>query len=113
MEDKKGIKRERSPSAEGSHLPDDAKTPPPVSSESLPPLGSPSDVLPRRRCSPVFKQGSASRVTPVSGPSSLVVDTSCDEEFTRKLFDDLNRDILGPPGDGKIIIIDDFDDEAQ
>jgi hypothetical protein len=49
----------------------------------------------------------------VSGPSSLVVDTSRDEEFARKLFGDLNRDILGLPGDGKIIIIDDSDDDAQ
>jgi hypothetical protein len=54
-------------------------------------------------------------VTLVNDPSSLVVDTSCDEEFARKLFGDLNRDILGPPGDGKIIMIDDSDndDEAQ
>jgi hypothetical protein len=51
--------------------------------------------------------------TPVSGPSSLVVDTSRDEEFARKLFGELNCDILEPPGDGKIIIIDDSDNEAQ
>jgi hypothetical protein len=113
MEDKKWVKRERSPSAEGSPLPDDAKTPPPVPSGSLPPLGSPSDVSPRRHCSLVFEQGSTSGVTPVSGPSSLVVNTSHDEEFTRKLFGDLNRDILGPAGDGKIIIIDNSDDDAQ
>jgi hypothetical protein len=49
----------------------------------------------------------------VSGPSSLVVDTSRDEEFPRNLFSDLNRDILGPPGDGKIIIIDDSDDNDE
>jgi hypothetical protein len=49
----------------------------------------------------------------VSGPSSLVVDTSRDEEFARKLFGNLNRDILGPPGDGKIIIIDDSDDDDE
>jgi hypothetical protein len=62
----------------------------------------------------VFEQGGASGVTPVSSPSSLVVDTSRDEEFTRKLFGDLNRDIFGPSGDDKIIIIDDSnDDEAQ
>jgi hypothetical protein len=61
----------------------------------------------------VFEQGSTSGVTPVSGPSSLVVNTSHDEEFTRKLFGDLNRDILGPAGDGKIIIIDNSDDDAQ
>jgi hypothetical protein len=55
------------------------------------------------------------RGNPVSGPSSLVVHTSCDEEFARKLFGDLNCDILRPHGDGKIIIIDDSndDDEAQ
>jgi hypothetical protein len=115
MEDKRGIKRERSPSAEGSPLPDDAKTPPPVPSGSPPPPGSLSGVSSRHRCSPVFEQGSASGMTPVSSPSSLVVDTSRDEEFAKKLFGDLNRDILRPPGDGKIIIIDasDDDDEAQ
>jgi hypothetical protein len=115
MEDKKGIKHECSPSAEGSPLPDDAKTPIPVPSGSPPPPGSPSDVSSRRRRSSVFEQGGASGATPVSIPSSLVVDTSRDEEFVRKLFGDLNRDILGPPGDSKIIIIDksDDDDEAQ
>jgi hypothetical protein len=112
MEDKKGVKRECSPSTEGSPLPDDAKTPIPVPSGCPPPPGSPSDVLSRRRCSSVFEQGGASGATPVSGPSSLVVDTSRDEEFARKLFGDLNSDILRPPGDGKIIFIDDSD-EAQ
>jgi hypothetical protein len=61
----------------------------------------------------VFEQGGASGATPVSGVSSLVVDTSRDEEFGRKLFGELNRDILRPPGDGKIIIIADSDDTAQ
>jgi hypothetical protein len=113
MEDKKGIKCELSPSAEGSPLPDDAKTPPPVPSESLPPPGSPSDVSSHCRCSSVFEQGSASGATLVSDPYSLVVDTSHNEEFTKKLFSNLNRNILGPPGDGKIIIIDDSDDEEE
>jgi hypothetical protein len=113
MEDKKDVKREHSPSAEGSHLPDDAKTPPPVPSGSPPPPGFPLDVSPHRRCSPVFEQGSASGVTPVGSPSSLVVDPSRDEEFASKLFGDLNRDILGPPGDSKIIIIDDSDDDEE
>jgi hypothetical protein len=77
--------------------------------------GSPSNVSLHHRCSAVFEQGSASGVTLVSGPSLLVVDTSRVEEFARKIFGGLNRDILGPPGDGKIIIIDhsDDDDEAQ
>jgi hypothetical protein len=42
-----------------------------------------------------------------------VADTSRDEEFTRKLFGDLNRGILRPPGDGKIIIISNSDDEDE
>jgi hypothetical protein len=114
MEGKKGVKHEHSPSTEGSPLPNDAKTPIPVPSESPPPSGSPSDVSSRHHCSSVFEQGGASGASSVSDPSSLVVDTSRDEEFTRKLFGDLNRDILGPSGDGKIIIIDDSDDdEAQ
>jgi hypothetical protein len=113
MEDKKGIKCERSPSVEGNPLPNDAKTPPSAPSGSPPPPGSPSEVLSRHCCSPVFEQGSALGMTPVSGPSSLVVDTSRDEEFTRKLFSDLNRDILRPPADGKIIIFDDSDDDDE
>jgi hypothetical protein len=111
MEDKKGVKCECSPSTEGSPLPNDAKTLTPVSSRSLPPPGSPSDVSSHRRCSSVFEQGGALGATPVSSVSSLVVDTSRDEEFARKLFGELNRDILGPPGDDKIIIIDDFDND--
>jgi hypothetical protein len=111
MEDKKGIKCECFPSVEGTPLPDDAKTPPPVPSGSLPPLGSPSEVSSCRRCSQVFEQGNASGTTPVSGPSSLVVDTSRDEEFAKKNFGNLNHDIFGPPSDGKIIIIDDSDDD--
>jgi hypothetical protein len=63
----------------------------------------------------VFEQGNASRKTSMIDPSSFIVDTSHDEELARKLFGDLNHGILRPPGDGKIIIIDDSDndDEAQ
>jgi hypothetical protein len=48
-----------------------------------------------------------------SNEEDSVADTSRDEEFTRKLFSDLNRDILRPPGDGKIIVISDSDDEDE
>jgi hypothetical protein len=114
MEDKKCVKRERSPSTEGSPLPDDAKTPIPVPFGSPPPPGSLSDVSLCRRCSSAFEQGGASGgATPVSDVSSLVVDTSRDEEFARKLFGDLNHDIFGPPDDGKIIVIDDSDDDDE
>jgi hypothetical protein len=48
-----------------------------------------------------------------SGKEDSVADTSWDKELARKLFGDLNRDILGPPGDGKIIILNDSDDEDE
>jgi hypothetical protein len=48
-----------------------------------------------------------------SSEEDSVADTSRDEEFARKLFGDLNRDILGPPDDGKLIIISDSDDEDE
>jgi hypothetical protein len=58
----------------------------------------------------VFEQGNTSGKIPMLDPPSFIVDTSHDEELARKLFGDLNRNILGPPGDGKIIILDDSDD---
>jgi hypothetical protein len=61
----------------------------------------------------VFEQGNTSEKTPMIDPSSFIVDTSRDEELTIKLFGDLNRDILGPPGDGKIIVLDDSDDDDE
>jgi hypothetical protein len=113
MEDKRCTKCESSPAAGGSLLPDAAETPPPVPSESPPPPGSPSVASSCRPCSLVFEQGNASEKIPMLDPSSFIVDTSRDEELVRKLFDDLNRDILRPPGDGKIIVLDDSDDDGE
>jgi hypothetical protein len=113
MEDKKGTKHECSPFAGGSPLPDDAEIPPPTPSGSLPPLGSALVVSSYHPCTLVFKQGNASEKTPMIDPSSFIVDSLRDEELTRKLFADLNRDILGPPGDGKIIVLDDSDDDGE
>jgi hypothetical protein len=48
-----------------------------------------------------------------SGEEVSFADTSQDEEHARKLFDDLNRDIFGLPGDGKIIVLSDSDDEDE
>jgi hypothetical protein len=48
-----------------------------------------------------------------SGEEDFFTDTSRDEELARKLFGDLNRDILGPPGDGKIIVLSDSNDEDE
>jgi hypothetical protein len=41
----------------------------------------------------------------------LIPDTSRNEEFTRRLFGDLN--VLGPPGDIKVIILIHFDEEEE
>jgi hypothetical protein len=113
MEDKRGTKRERSPSAEGSPLPDDVETPPLAPSGSPPPPGSLSVVSLRHPCSLVFEQGNTFEKTPMLDPSLFIVDTSHDEEIARNLFGDLNRDILRPLGDGKIIILDDSDDDDE
>jgi hypothetical protein len=39
----------------------------------------------------------------------LIANILRDEEFARRLFGNLNRDVLGPPGDGKIIILNDIE----
>jgi hypothetical protein len=119
MEGKRGIKRECSPSAEGSPTASDAKTPPPAPSETSPPLESPTEVSSHRPCSPVLEQGGPSGVAPVvdlSSPSDgeePIHDTACDFEFAQRLFDELNRDLLGPAGDGKVIILSDSDEEKE
>jgi hypothetical protein len=43
----------------------------------------------------------------------LIPDTSWDEKFTKKLFSDLNRELLGPVDDGKVIILNDSDEEEE
>jgi hypothetical protein len=119
MEDKKNLKRPHSPSDEGSSSLSKASTPPPSRSGCPPLTQSPPVTSSRRLCLPPSEQGGPSEPVPVvdlalsSGEEESIADTSRDEEFTRKLFDDLNRDILGPPGDGKIIVISDSDDEDE
>jgi hypothetical protein len=67
----------------------------------------------------VFEQGGLSEKVPVVDLSSssdekgLIPDILRDEEFTKKLFGDLNRDVLEPPDDNKIIIISDSDEEEE
>jgi hypothetical protein len=48
-----------------------------------------------------------------SGKENFIADTSRDEELARKLFGDLNCDILGLPGDDKIIVLSDSDEEDE
>jgi hypothetical protein len=39
--------------------------------------------------------------------------TSQDEEFTRRLFNDLNHGLLGPSDDGNVITLSDSDEEEE
>jgi hypothetical protein len=119
MEDKKNLKRPRSPSNEGSSSPSKASTPPPSRSGSPLPIQSPPETSSRRLCLPPCEQGGPSEPVLIvdlassSGDEDSFADTSRDEELARKLFGDLNRDILGSPGDGKIIVLSDSDDEDE
>jgi hypothetical protein len=119
MEDERGNKRERSSSLEGNPLPRDAKTPPLVPSGSLPLPGFPSEISSRCPCSLVFDQGGSFEKAPMidlslsSDEENFIADTSRDAEFARKLFGDLNHNILEPPGDDKVIILDDSDEEKE
>jgi hypothetical protein len=75
--------------------------PPSALSGSPPSLGSPSKTSSCHSRSLVFEQGGPSEKVPVVDLSSssheegLIPGTSRDEEFAKRLFDDLNRDILG------------------
>jgi hypothetical protein len=67
----------------------------------------------------VFEQGGPSKKVPVvdlsssSNEEGLIPDTSQDMEFVKKLSGDLNLDVLGPPGDGKMIILSDSNEEEE
>jgi hypothetical protein len=114
-----GTKRSCSPSAKRSPSPSDAKTPLPALSGSPSP---PESLLEFSSCWPhssEFEQGGPSRKAPVVDLSSssdeeiLIANTSRDFEFAQKLFGELNCAILGPPSDGKMIILDDSKEEEE
>jgi hypothetical protein len=46
-----------------------------------------------------------------SDEEDLITATSCDFVFAQRLFGELNRAVLGSPDDGKIIVLNDFDEE--
>jgi hypothetical protein len=48
-----------------------------------------------------------------SDEEDIFPDISRDEEFIRKLFGDLNYGLLGPPGDGNVIILINSDEEKE
>jgi hypothetical protein len=116
MEDKRCIKRERSPFAEENSTPNDAKTPPWAPYESPSPPVSLSEVASR---SPVFAQGGPSGKAPVIDLSSssdeedFIADTSRDFEFAQRLYGELNRGFLGLSDDSKVIILGDSNEEKE
>jgi hypothetical protein len=48
-----------------------------------------------------------------SEEEDVLPDTLWDEEFVRRLFDDLNRGLLGLPGDSNIIVLSDSDEDEE
>jgi hypothetical protein len=119
IEDKRGTKRSRSPSKEGSSSPSGSSMPPLALSTSPPRPGSPSEVFSRHPCSLVFEQGGPFEKVLVvdlsssSDEDSLIPNTSRDEEFIKRIFGELNYDVLGLSGDDKIIILNDSNDEEE
>jgi hypothetical protein len=67
----------------------------------------------------VFEQGGPSgnilviELSSSSNEENFFAATARDTEFARRLFGDLNRDLLRPPGDDKVIVLSDFDKEEE
>jgi hypothetical protein len=67
----------------------------------------------------MFEKGGPSVKAPVvvlsssSDDEGLIPETSRDFEFAQRLYDELNRALLGPPDDGKVIVISDSDKETE
>jgi hypothetical protein len=119
IEDKRGTKRSRSPSKEGSSSPSGSSMPPLALSRSPPRPGSPSEVFSRHPCSLVFEQGGPFEKVLVvdlsssSDEDSLIPNTSREEEFIKRIFGELNCDVLGLSDDDKIIILNDSNDDEE
>jgi hypothetical protein len=73
----------------------------------------------RRPRSSVLEQGGPSATALVidlsssSDEENFIADTSRDFEFAQRLYGELNHDLLGPPGNGKVIILNDSDEEKE
>jgi hypothetical protein len=119
IEGKRGIKRERSPCAEGSPTASDTMTAPSVPSRTPSPPGFAAEVCSHCPRSPVLEQGGLSEMAPVvdlsspQGEENPLHDIARDFKFAQRLFGKLNRAFLGPPGDGKVIILSDSDEEEE
>jgi hypothetical protein len=77
----------------------------------------PSEISSHRPLSPTYEQGESTKRIPVVDLSSdeedIFPDTSRDEEFSKRLFGDLNCGLLGMPGNGNVIILNDSDEEEE
>jgi hypothetical protein len=119
MEGKRCLKQECSPSTLGSPVASDSKTPPLAPSKTPPPPGFPVEVSSCRPRSSVFELGGPSGkalVVDLSSPSDgkeHIHDIAHDFKFTQHLFGELNRDLLGPLGDGKVIVLSDPNEEKE
>jgi hypothetical protein len=119
IEGRRGIKRERSPCAEGSPTASDTMTAPSVPSRTPSPPGFVAEVCSHCPRSPVLEQGGLSGTAPVvdlsspQGEENPLHDIARDFKFAQHLFGELNRAFLGPPGDGKVIILSDSDEEEE
>jgi hypothetical protein len=89
----------------------------PVPSRTPSPPGSTAEVCFHRPRSPVLDQGDPSGMAPVvdlsspQGEENPLHDIAHDFKFAQRLFGELNRAFLGPPSDGKVIILSDSDEE--
>jgi hypothetical protein len=116
MEDNRGTKHLRSPSAEGSPSTSNGKTPPlhHLCLHRHPdPRWRSLCIALARRCPSRGGSGKAPviNLSSSSDEEDLIAATSHDFEFTQRLFDELNRAVMGPPGDDKIIVLSDSDEE--
>jgi hypothetical protein len=112
-----GTNCSRAPSREGSSSPSSISTPSLSPSVSPLTLGSLPEVSSHHLHSLVFEQGGPSKRISVVDLSldeeDLFPDSSWDEEFTRKLFGDLNHSLLRSRSDGNVIILSNSDEDEE
>jgi hypothetical protein len=117
MEEKRDIKRSCSSESGSLSSSSGASTPLPSPPKSLSPLVSLPDVSLRRPPSLVREHDGPFEGIPIVDLSSEeeegLPDISCDEEFIWRLFDELNHELLGLPGDDNFVILNDSDEEEE
>jgi hypothetical protein len=114
---KRGIKCSHVYVSVSSSSSSDALTPPSSPTGSLPPPASSLEGLIPGAAVPNVQAWQALWGFPMvdlsSGEEDTFPDTSRDEEIAWKLFGNLNRGLLGPPGDDNFIVLSDSDKEKE